>query len=100
MDARRASRRADARLGYDMLLRMTSVVTVGVLTPHAAAGPEAELPDMAPGQVITQVSRIPAKGATVDSPGSPPTSPAGLRALAEPQPSMRRRLPSLPEWST
>jgi maleate isomerase len=63
---------------------MTSVITVGVLTPHAAAGPEAELPDMAAGQVFTLVSRIPAIGATVDSPGTPPTSPSGLRALAAP----------------
>jgi maleate isomerase len=39
---------------------------------------------MAPGRVVTQVSRIPAPGAGVAEPGSPPTSPSGLRALTAP----------------
>ena len=60
------------------------MISIGVLTPHAAAGPEAELPDMAPGQVVTHVSRIPAPGADVSAPGTPPTSPSGLRALTAP----------------
>ncbi len=60
------------------------MISVGVLTPHAAAGPEAELPDMAPGQVAARVSRIPAPGASVGAPGTPPTSPSGLRSLTQP----------------
>jgi maleate isomerase len=60
------------------------MISIGVLTPHAAAGPEVELPDMAPGQVATQVWRIPAPGASVSTPGPPPTSPSGLRALTAP----------------
>jgi maleate isomerase len=61
-----------------------SVISIGVLTPHAAVGPEAELPDMAPGQVVTRVSRILAPGTDVGKPGLPPTSPSGLRALTVP----------------
>jgi maleate isomerase len=57
------------------------VISVGVVTPHGAAGPEAEFPQMAPGLVVTQVSRIPASGASVAAPGTPPTSSTGLRAL-------------------
>lgn len=34
------------------------MLTVGVLTPHATPGPELELPDMAPGRVRVEVSRI------------------------------------------
>jgi maleate isomerase len=60
------------------------MISIGVLTPHAAAGPGTELPDMAPGQVTTQVSRIPAPGADASAPGMPPTSPSGLRALTAP----------------
>jgi maleate cis-trans isomerase len=32
------------------------MICIGVLTPHVAAGPEAELPDMAPGQLITRLA--------------------------------------------
>lgn len=39
-------------------------LTVGVLTPHAAPGPEVELPDMAPGRVRVAVSRIRDAGST------------------------------------
>ena len=60
------------------------MISVGVLTPHAAAGPEAEFPDMVPGKVVTQVSRIPSVGASGAAPGTPPTSPSGLRALTAP----------------
>ena len=34
------------------------MLTVGVLTPHAAPGPDVEMPDMAPGRVRVEVSRI------------------------------------------
>jgi hypothetical protein len=44
------------------------VLSIGVLTPHATPGPAAELPDMALGQVVTRVSRIPAAGADASSP--------------------------------
>ena len=60
------------------------MISIGVLTPHAAAGPEAEFPDMAAGQVGTRVSRIPARDASVAAPGTPPTSQSGLRALTAP----------------
>jgi maleate isomerase len=55
------------------------VIRIGVLTPHAAIGPEAELPAMAPGRVVTCVARVSAAGAEPD-----PTTPSGLRALATP----------------
>jgi maleate isomerase len=48
------------------------VVAVGVLTPHAAIGPEEELPLMAPGRVLTNVARVA---------DPPPTSARDLRAL-------------------
>ena len=60
------------------------VISIGVLTPHAASGPEAEFPDMALGRIVTHVSRIPAPGASDAEPGTPPTSPSGLRALTAP----------------
>jgi len=59
-------------------------LSIGVVTPHAAAGPGAELPDMAPGQVVLRVSRILAAGAEASAPGPPPTAPSGLRALTAP----------------
>jgi maleate isomerase len=58
------------------------LIRVGVLTPHAAVGPEQELPAMAPGRVVTDVVRITA--ATGGAEIEPPATPAGLRALTEP----------------
>jgi maleate isomerase len=55
---------------------------VGVLTPHAAAGPEVELPDMAPGRVTAVVARVRPPGAAAS--WTPPSSASGLRALADP----------------
>ena len=66
------------------LLSKDRVLAIGVLTPHATPGPAAELPDMAPGRVVIRVSRIPAAGPDTTSPGTPPTSPSGLRALTAP----------------
>jgi maleate isomerase len=60
------------------------VRSLGVITPHAAAGPEAEWPLIAGRQIVTRVARIPAPGASEAAPGTPPTSPAGLRTLADP----------------
>jgi maleate isomerase len=59
------------------------MLTVGVLTPHGASGPEVELPDMAPGQVRVEVSRIwNAVSCTSGNAGS--TSPDGLRTQVGP----------------
>jgi maleate isomerase len=58
------------------------LLRVGVLTPHAAAGPEVELADMAPGRVTAVVARVRPAGATAS--WTPPTSASGLRALAAP----------------
>jgi maleate isomerase len=60
------------------------VRSLGAITPHAAAGPEAEWPLIADGQIVTRVARSTAPGATAAAPGTPPTSPAGLRTLADP----------------
>jgi maleate isomerase len=57
------------------------VIRVGMLSPHAAVGPEAELPAMAPGRVVMCVARIPAEGTAVGF-GANPTRPCELRALA------------------
>jgi maleate isomerase len=59
------------------------VITVGVLTPHATSGPDAEMPDMAPGQVRVAVSRTwSAMSGTSRTVG--PTPPDGLRTQADP----------------
>jgi maleate isomerase len=57
------------------------MLTVGVLTPHAAPGPDVEMPQMAPGRVRVEVSRIwnAASGASGNA-GS--TSADGLRTQA------------------
>lgn len=57
-----------------------AVLRVGVLTPHAAAGPEVELPDMASGRVTVAVARV----RTADS---------GLRALVDPCAAVRAAVP-------
>jgi maleate isomerase len=59
-------------------------VTIGVLTPHAAAGPEVELPAMAPGLVTAVVARIRPDDAEADGGATPPETASGLRALALP----------------
>jgi maleate isomerase len=58
-----------------------AVTRIGVLTPHAAPGPEAEFPEMAPGRVVSCVARVPSDGASAVGAGGSPTGPAGLRAL-------------------
>jgi maleate isomerase len=57
------------------------VIRIGVLTPHAALGPEAEFPEMAPGRIVTCVARVQSDGASPVGAGGSPTSSAGLRAL-------------------
>ena len=56
------------------------MITVGIITPHAAAGADVELHDLAGDQVTTRVARI----ATSGSADEPPPSASGLRALAQP----------------
>jgi maleate isomerase len=53
------------------------VISVGVLTPHAAVGADEELPQMAPGIVETRVERI--------SVGAASGSAADLRELTRPR---------------
>jgi maleate isomerase len=52
------------------------LISVGVLTPHAAIGPEEELPAMTSGRVTTRVART-----TTREAGTDPRSPVDLRAL-------------------
>jgi maleate isomerase len=60
-------------------------LTIGVVTPHAAAGPEMELPAMTRGRVATVVSRTgsPPEGPQRTSRTAPPAH-AKLRASTEP----------------
>ena len=53
-------------------------LTVGVVTPHAAAGPEVELPAMTRGRVATVVSRTgpPPEAARAPSRTAPPLTPS------------------------
>ena len=61
---------------------MGIVIGIGVLTPHAAPGPEAEFTAMAPGRLATYLTLV---GAAADARGI--ISPADLRTLtAEPFP--------------
>ena len=54
---------------------------MGVLTPHAAVGPEDELPAMASGRVTAVMARIRPPGTTAGSATAPPTTAAGLQGL-------------------
>jgi len=62
---------------------MSGEIRIGVLTPHIAAGPEAEFPAMAPGRVLTCVARVLA-GAPALGGRAGPTTPAALRELTAP----------------
>jgi maleate isomerase len=52
------------------------MIRIGVLTPHAAIGPEEEFLAMAPGRVVTRVVHVSDGGGD-----DPPSTPAGLRAV-------------------
>jgi maleate isomerase len=52
-----------------------------VLTPHAAVGPEDELPAMTSSRVTAVVARIRPPGVTAGAATPPPTTASGLRAL-------------------
>jgi maleate isomerase len=59
--------------------------TVGVVTPHAATGPEVELPAMTGGRVATVVSRTASPPAVSQAPSrAVPPAHAALRASTEP----------------
>ncbi|WP_410812187.1 hypothetical protein [Micromonospora sp. 067-2] len=61
----------------------SETLTVGVLTPHATPGPDVEMPNMAPGRVRVEVSRIRnAASGTSGTAGS--TSAEDLRRQARP----------------
>jgi maleate isomerase len=62
-----------------------ALITIGVITPHAAVGAGGEWPLMVGDRIITRTARIPTPGVTAGEPGDPPTSPSGLRALATPE---------------
>jgi maleate isomerase len=62
---------------------MSGEIRIGVLTPHAAAGPEAEFPAMAPGRVLTCVARVSADAPAVGG-GADPTTPSAPRELTAP----------------
>ena len=56
---------------------------VGVLTPHAAAGPEIEIPEMSQGRVTVTVARI---RSMENAAGTESTAgPTSLRALTRPE---------------
>jgi maleate isomerase len=60
-------------------LRMTdNVISVGVITPHAAIGPAEEFEVMAPGRLATRVMRVPVQAGDA---GAPPTAPIALAEL-------------------
>lgn len=61
------------------------MTSVGVLTPHAAAGPDVEFGVIAPGIVRTLVSRIQMPASSRRREAEPPITPDDLRALATPQ---------------
>lgn len=63
-------------------MNITGAITVGLITPHTAGGPEAELTTMAPTSVRVHVSRTEDTASCASRHSKAPSSPAGLRALA------------------
>ena len=76
----------------------TAALTVGVLTPHAASGPEVEIPEMAPATLDVVVARISRRGDSTVTIPKPPSAAAHLRALATPT-ALRLAVASLREAS-
>jgi maleate isomerase len=72
------------------------LIRIGILTPHAAPGPEAEFPAMAPGRITTRVRRVAADVAGVRVRTSPP-APTEVRRLTEP-PLLEVAADSLAAW--
>ncbi|WP_112238200.1 maleate cis-trans isomerase family protein [Kribbella monticola] len=61
-----------------------AALTVGVLTPHAATGPEVEIPVMASATLEVKVARIPRHGDSTTTIPKPASTAAYLRAVATP----------------
>lgn len=59
-------------------------LTVGVLTPHASAGPDIEIPAMTSGRVATLLSRVLLPGLGSAASTTPPTSLQELRQVSLP----------------
>jgi maleate isomerase len=58
------------------------MITVGVLTPHGAAGADAEFPSMAPDHLRVKVSRLKIPAPSTAGDGRPPATVDDLLALA------------------
>jgi maleate isomerase len=58
-----------------------NVIRIGVLTPHAARGPDVEFPAMAPGLIETGVARI----MSVEEAGVEANQSAAMRTVADPR---------------
>lgn len=76
----------------------TAALTVGVLTPHAASGPEVEIPEMASARLDVVVARISRRGDTTVTIPTPPSAAGHLRTLATPS-ALRSAVASLREAS-
>jgi maleate isomerase len=59
------------------------VIRIGVITPHAAKGPEAEFPAIAPGRIETSVVRLADDDAPNTGGGASPRRPVGRRAMTD-----------------
>jgi maleate isomerase len=57
------------------------VLSVGVITPHAAIGPAEEFEVMAPGRLATRIVQVPVRAREASRLGAPPASTAALREL-------------------
>lgn len=76
----------------------TATLTVGVLTPHAASGPEVEIPEMTSARLDVIVARMPRRGDTTVTMPGPTSAAAHLRRLATPS-AMHQAVGSLGEAS-
>ncbi len=63
-------------------MNIAGAITMGLITPHTAGGPEAELLTMAPTSVRVHVSRTTDTASCASRHTNAPRSAAGLRALA------------------
>jgi len=59
------------------------MIRIGVLSPHAAIGPEAEFPEMAPGRLVTRVARVSTQAVGIDVEKAP-TTPFAARMWTAP----------------
>jgi hypothetical protein len=57
------------------------VISVGVVTPHAAIGPAEEFEVMPPGRLTTRVVQVPVRASDASTLGAAPSSTAALREL-------------------